>query len=152
MGKGFQESFVVWLLHYNVTTVLRMLTKLITLQQGWYSAVISSLILMRYLSNIHTWAIFFLRHLANMSSMVPSWAWTDSVWSNAVRKRLFTFLMTAAHISPDVFSLRNFLGNVHVLFLIIHSTSFILIIHHIRTSNYSFYYMTNSLFHFFGSS
>jgi hypothetical protein len=60
------------------------------------------------------------------------------VRSHAIRRRLFIFLMTAAHISPNVFSLRNFLGNIHVLLLIIHSTSFILIIHHIRTSNYSF--------------
>ncbi len=29
-------------------------------------------------NNVHTWAIFFLRHLANMSSMVPFWASTDS--------------------------------------------------------------------------
>jgi hypothetical protein len=68
------------------------------------------------------------------------------VRSHAVRRRLFIFPMTAAHISPNVFSLWNFYGNVHVLFLIMHSTSFILIIHHFRTSNYSFYYMTNSLF------
>jgi hypothetical protein len=78
MGRGFQELFVIWLLHCSVTIMLRMLTKLIMLQQGWYSAVNSSLILIRYLSNVHTWAIFFLRHLANMSSMVPSWASTGS--------------------------------------------------------------------------
>jgi hypothetical protein len=57
------------------------------------------------------------------------------VWSHAVRRRLSIVLMTAAHISPNVFSLRNFLSNVHVLFFIIHSISFILIIHHIRTNN-----------------
>jgi hypothetical protein len=56
--------------------------------------------------------------------------------SHAILRRLFIVLMTAAHISPNVFSLRNFLGDIYVLFLIIHSTSFILIIHHIRTSNY----------------
>ncbi len=48
-------------------------------------------------------------------------------------------LMTAAHISPNVFSLRNFLSNIHVLLLTIHSTSFISIIHHIHTSNCIFY-------------
>ncbi len=58
------------------------------------------------------------------------------VRSHAILRRLFIVLMTAAHISPNVFSLRNFLGDIYVLFLIIHSTSFILIIHHIRTSNY----------------
>jgi hypothetical protein len=56
--------------------------------------------------------------------------------SHAVRRRLFIVLMTAAHISPNVFSLRNFLNNIHVLFFIIHSPLFILIIHHIQASNY----------------
>jgi hypothetical protein len=107
----------------------------------------SSFTLTHRLSNVHTWAIFFLKHLANTSSMVPFWASTDSlcpqsgarVWSHAVRRRLFIVLMTAAHISPNVFSLQNFLSNIHVLFLTIHSTSFISIIHHIRTNNCIFY-------------
>ncbi len=34
----------------------------------------------------------------------------------------------------------------------IHSSSFILIIHHIQANNYTFYYMINPLVHFFGSS
>ncbi len=160
MGKGFQELFVIRFLHYNVTTVLRMFTKLITLQQGWYSAVNSSLILIRYLSNVHTWAIFFLRHLVNMSSMVPSWASTDSGFvpnlgpcPKPCRPEEVVYIRndSCSHFTKHLFLL-NFLGNVHVLFLIIHSTSFIPIIHHIWTSNYSFYYMTNSLFYFFGSS
>jgi hypothetical protein len=37
------------------------------------------------------------------------------------------------------FSLRNFLSNIHVLLLTNHSTSFILIVHHIHTSSYIFY-------------
>jgi hypothetical protein len=61
------------------------------------------------------------------------------VRSYAIRRRLFIVLMTAAHISPNIFSLRNFLSNVHVLFLIVHSTSFIPIIHHIPASSYIFY-------------
>ncbi len=61
------------------------------------------------------------------------------VRSHAVRRRFFIVLMTADHISPNVFSLRNFLSNVHVLFLITHSISFILTIHHIRTTIASFY-------------
>jgi hypothetical protein len=40
------------------------------------------------------------------------------VWSHAVRRRLFIVLMTAAHISLNVFSLWNFLSNVHILFLL----------------------------------
>jgi hypothetical protein len=58
------------------------------------------------------------------------------VRSHAVRRSLFIELMTAAHISPNVFSLQNFLSNINVLFFIIHSPSFILIIHHIQASNY----------------
>ncbi len=56
------------------------------------------------LSNVHNWAIFFLKHLANMSCMVPFWASTDYgsvlIWgarvrSHAVRRRLFIVLMIA---------------------------------------------------------
>jgi hypothetical protein len=61
------------------------------------------------------------------------------VRSHAVRRRLFIVLMIAAHISPNFFSLRNFLSNIHGLFLTIHSTSFAPIIHHIYTNNYIFY-------------
>jgi hypothetical protein len=61
------------------------------------------------------------------------------VRSHAVRRRLFLVLMTAAHISPNVFSLQNFLSNIHGLFLTIHSASFIPIIHYICTNNYLFY-------------
>ncbi len=61
------------------------------------------------------------------------------VRSHTVRRRLFIVLMTAAHISPNVFSLRNFLSNIHGPFLTIHSTSFISIIHYIHMNNYTFY-------------
>ncbi len=49
----------------------------------WYVEARMALIkflfkLAHYLNNVHTWAIFFLRHLANMSSMFPFWASTDS--------------------------------------------------------------------------
>ncbi len=109
-------------------------------------AVNSSLKLMHYLSNVHTWALFFLRQLANMSSMVPFWASTDSsfvpnlgpAFEATPSRGGCIVLMTADHISPNIFSIRNFLSNVRILFLIIHSTSFILIIHHMRTSNYIF--------------
>ncbi len=100
-----------------------------------------------YLSNVHTWAIFFLRHLANMSSMIPSWASLAPalfpIWGPrpkpAVQRRLFIVPMTAAHISPNVFSLRNFLSNIHGLFLMVHLTSFTSFIHHIYTHIYIFY-------------
>ncbi len=54
-----------------------------------------------------------------------------SVRSHAVRRRLFVVLMTAAHISPDVFSLRKFLSNTQGLFLTVHSN----IIHTYYTSH-----------------
>jgi hypothetical protein len=59
--------------------------------------------------------------------------------SHAARRRLFIDLMTAAYISPNVFSLRNFLSNMHRLFLTVHTTSFISFIHHIYTHIYIFY-------------
>jgi hypothetical protein len=66
-------------------------------------------------------------------------AWSPSELTPAVRRRLFIVLMTAAHISPNVFSLQNFLSDIHGLFLTVHSTSFISIIHHIYTHTYIFY-------------
>ncbi len=51
------------------------------------------------------------------------------VRSHAVRRRLFIVLMTAAHISPNIFSLRNFLSNIHVYpSLYIHHHSYLLYI------------------------
>jgi hypothetical protein len=61
------------------------------------------------------------------------------VRSHAVRRRLFIVLMTAAYISHNVFSLRNFLSNIHRLLLTVHATSFISFIHHIYTHIYTFY-------------
>ncbi len=62
-------------------------------------------------------------------------------------------LMTAAHISPNVFSLRKFLSNIQRLFLWCIIISFIPIIHHIYTHIYIFQFYTScSYIHFFGSS
>jgi hypothetical protein len=52
--------------------------------------------------------------------------------SHAVRRRLFIVLMTAAHISPNVFSLRTSSQHTRT---ILHYT-LILIIHHIQASNF----------------
>jgi hypothetical protein len=69
-----------------------------------------------------------------------------------VQNRLFIALMTAAHISPNVFSLRNFLSNIHVPFLAyIHYHSYLLYITFKQTFT-SFDYETKSFYHFFGSS
>ncbi len=69
-------------------------------------------------------------------ALSPIWA---CVRSHAVRRRLFIVLMTAAHISPNVFSLQNFLSNIHGSFLTVHLASFICITHHIFTHIYIFY-------------
>jgi hypothetical protein len=72
------------------------------------------------------------------SRMCPAWSPSEHqltlslspigarVRSHAVRRKLFIFLMTAAHISLNVFFLRNFLSNIHVLilhytFIVIHT-------------------------------
>jgi hypothetical protein len=69
-------------------------------------------------------------------ALSPIWG---RVRSHAVRRRLLIVLMTAAHISPNVFSLRNLLSNIHGLFLMVHLTSFTSFIHHIYTHIYIFY-------------
>ncbi len=69
------------------------------------------------IENVHTWASVFLRHLASTSFMVPFWPYR--YWlrlcphsgeppseATLVQRMLFIVLMTAAHISPNVFFLR----------------------------------------------
>jgi hypothetical protein len=63
------------------------------------------------------------------------------VQSYAVRRRLFIVLMTAAHISPNIFSPPK-LPQQHTycrIFLTVHATSFIFFIHHIYMHIYIFY-------------
>ncbi len=73
------------------------------------------------------------------------------VWSHAVRRRLFIVLMTAAHISPNVFSVQNFLSNIHVLFLAYASCHSYLL--YITFKQYLHpFIMTQSFHHFFNSS
>jgi hypothetical protein len=73
------------------------------------------------------------------------------VWSHAAQKRLFIVLMTAAHISPNVFSLRNFLSNICVLFLAYaYCHSYLL---YITFKQYLHPFITRQSFcHFFNSS
>jgi hypothetical protein len=54
------------------------------------------------------------------------------VRSHAVRRRLFISLMTAAHISPNVFSLREFLNTHDYFLLCTQYYSYLLYIHHIH--------------------
>jgi hypothetical protein len=106
--------------------------------------------------NVHTWAISFLRHLANMSSMVSLWASTDSVfvpnWGLCPKPRRLEEVVyipndSCSHFTQRLF-LRNFLSNIHVLLITIHSHhSYLLYITFIRAT-ITFIYMTYSCFHF----
>ncbi len=75
------------------------------------------------------------------------------VQSHAIRRRLFIVLMTASHISTNVFSLRMFPSNIKRLFLTVHNN----IIHTYYTSHsYAYlhllFYTPYSYLHFFWSS
>ncbi len=68
-----------------------------------------------WLSNVHTWAIFFLWHLANMSCMVPFWASTDSgsvpIWGplpKPSRPEEVVFILndSCSHFTQHLFPLR----------------------------------------------
>jgi hypothetical protein len=137
MGRDFKESLVIWLLHYNVIILLLRCRSTDNIATMMLFAVISSLRLVHYLSNVHTWDLLLeaLREYVQHGPLVSiNWLrlcpqfWAR-VRSHAVRRRLFIVLMTAAHISPKVFSLWNFLSNIHVLFLAyVHRHSYLLYI------------------------
>ncbi len=102
-------------------------------------AVISSLRLVHTLLGQCTYLGYLLleapRKYVQYGPLVSlNWLWLfpqsgTRVRSHAVRRRMFIVLMTAAHISPNVFSLQNFLSNIHVLFLAyIHRHSYLLYI------------------------
>jgi hypothetical protein len=124
-------------------------------------AVNSSLKLVRYLSNVHTWAISFLRHLANMSSMVPFWALTDSSFvpnlgpaSEATPSGggcLWSYWQLLTFHPTSFPSKTSSATNTYYSSLYIHHHSYSLYIT-FKQAITSFCYMINSLFHFFGSS
>ncbi len=66
-------------IHSNVSAVFLGMLLIDTVQQRWHWSIIP-LSWSTLFDNVHTRAISFLRHLANMSSMVPFWASTDSVF------------------------------------------------------------------------
>jgi hypothetical protein len=103
------------------------------------------------IDSVHTWASVFLRHLASTSFMVPFWPYTISssvpipestqLEATLVRRMLFIVLMTAAHISPKVFSLRvashQCTANILLWYTAMHT--FILYITFIRTFTSSYF-------------
>jgi hypothetical protein len=111
------------------------------------------------LSNVHTWAMFFLRHLANMSCMVPFWASTGSgfvpVWGGPrlkprrPEKVVYSLNDSCLHFTQSLFPPK--LPQQHTrLISYSTSTSFMLVIHHIYL--HLLFYMSCSHIHFFGSS
>ncbi len=157
MRRDFKELLIIWLSHYNVTILFLGCQSTDNVTTMMVFAVNSSLRLVRYLSNVHTWAIFFLRHLANTSSMVPFWASTDSGFvpnlGPASEEVVYSPNDSCSHFTQRLFPPK--LPQQHTCTIYsIHSPSFKLIIPHIQASIYILLllYMTKSLYHFFGSS
>ncbi len=156
-GKGLRGCFSSsdWLLHYNVSVVFLGMLLIDTLQQRWHWSRVP-LSWSTLFDNVHTWAISFLRHLAIMSGMVPFWASTDSVfvpnWGLRPKPRcpeevVYTPNDSCSHFTQSL-ALRNFLSNIHVLLITIHSHhSYLLYITFIQAT-IAFIYMTYSHFHF----
>jgi hypothetical protein len=132
-GKGFQESHAVWLLHYYVIDLLL---------GCWPTDNVTTTMVFCYESSwrtvhhlINTYLGYLLleapRECVRHGPLVSiNWLWLcpqfgplrpklrhpqEAIYS--LRRRLFIVLMIAAHISPNVISLRNFLSNIHALFL-----------------------------------
>ncbi len=152
--KDFKGLLIIWLLHYNVTIFAsgmlinwqrnnkggincKFLFETCTLlEQCTYLGYLLLEAPCEYVQHVPLLSINWLR-LCPQSGVC--------VRSHAVRRRLFIVLMTAAHISPNVFSLWNFLGNIHVLFsLYIHHHSYLLYIT-FKQAFISFYYMIITL-------
>jgi hypothetical protein len=117
-------------------------------------AVNSSLKLVRYLSIVHTWAIFFLRHLANMSSMFPFehqlTPALSPIWGPRPKPRRPEEVVYSLNDSCSHFTQRLFPPKLPRQ-LYIHHHSYLLYITFKQAFTF-FYYMIKSLFHFFGSS
>jgi hypothetical protein len=118
---------------------------LTTLQQGWYLTVNSSLILIRYLSNVHTWAV----SSCGTSQICPAWSPSEHqltpalspFWGPRPKPRCPEEVVYSPNDSCSHFTQRLFppkLPQRHTCTIfIIHSSSLILIIHHIQVSNYT---------------
>jgi hypothetical protein len=161
IGKVFQELFVIWLLHWSVTIILRMLIKLITLQQDdirlwtplWYFYV--------------TWAMYILGLFSSWGTswIFPAWSPPEHqltqalspLWGPHPKPRCPEEVVyipndSCSHFTQLVFPpklpWRHTCTAPHYTFNLIHTyyTS------HLDKQLPFFYYMTNSLFYFFGSS
>ncbi len=75
--KGFQKAICCLVTGCCTTCEYRDVNSLATLRMGGIRLRIL-FYTQTLLCNVHTWVISFLRQLANMSSMVPFWASTDS--------------------------------------------------------------------------
>ncbi len=162
-GKGLKEDACCYekvnMYIGNVASVVFWDVNYECFQLGWQLVEIPLYIL-------HViWVMYILGLCSSWgtSRICPSWSPSEHllapalspfggarVRSHAIQRRLFIVLMTAAHISPNVFSLREFLSNIQRLFLTVQAISFIPIIHHIYTHMYIFYFVC--LVHIFTSS
>ncbi len=143
-GKGFQEAtcyLVNWLLHYNVATFAFEMLLFDNVTQGSYFGC-------KFLFETHTLLeqCTYLGHLLLEAPQRICPAWSPSehqltsalspIWGPRPKSRrpeeVFIVLMTAAHISPNVFSLQNFLSNILYMYyyssLYIHHHSYLLYI------------------------
>ncbi len=117
------------------------------LQQGWYLVKIPLL-------HLHIiWAMYILRLFSSWGTSRICSAWSPSehqlapalspIWSPPPKPRhleevVYSLNDSCSHFTQRLF-LPNFLSNIHGMFLTVHSTSFISIIHRIDTHTYIFY-------------
>ncbi len=144
-SRGYYSSYRVnWLLHYSCNHFASGMLTIdnVTIRMTFGCKFL--LELNRYLSNVHTWAISFLRHLANTSRMAPFWASTDSgfVPNPSPRPKLrcpeevvYSPNDSCSHFTQRLFPPKLPPQHTCTIF-IIHSSSLILIIHHIQVSKY----------------
>ncbi len=128
------------LLHNNVSVMLLGVLLSDMLQQA--ASIVNSFLMINTFYNVHTWAISFLRNLANMSSMVPFSIFVPN-WGPRPKPRRPEEVVYIPNDSCSHFTQRLFppkLPQQHTCTAYYDTfTSFILIIHHIHTSNYSLY-------------
>ncbi len=103
-----------------------------------------------HLKSVHTWTVFFLRHLKNMSSMVPIWASTGSgfvpIWGPRPKpcrseEVVYSLTDSCSHFTQRLFPPKLSQQHTQIIsystFNIIHTIPFK---HHIYAHIYIFYW------------
>ncbi len=162
MGKEIQEAIcylVNWLLHYKVTTVF---FRMLTIWQRYNKDDIWLQIPLWYTYIIWAMCVLGLSSSWGTSRICPAWSPSahqltptlSPIWGPRLKPRHPEEVVYSSNDSCSRFTQHLFppkLPQRHmctVLFLITHLTSFILIIHHIQTSNriLLFYIQSNPSF------